>query len=382
MVPMPKTHLEIKAAGAGDKTFRMCSAIAARVPAREDGYAHRGRALAKELNDEFTAEADRTFRQVARERGMPYEYVKQQFAQMPGFRYSLAEMNSLGPALVNVIQQGRKVVFVMPHLASRLAETELNVPCEAFRLPFPAFEMVFKDAGTVSALASAGNVPAHAAGDYVSAYVHLESREVGPTLCIAAMGISMDGQVPISIMRHLAMTAGTTLEQALRTEWPVSDPEGQQIVRSLMSGNTNVAEEDDKRFFGPGLAFVRTVVNAVLYMDSADPDISGPLHAGDRVPLVGVSSGARRRKETELRKHSASEYIEVGGSFADPELDGDPNAEAGTSASPESRFRVRGHYKSQAFGSGRTERKTIWILPYWKGPDMAEIVSKPYVLGR
>ena len=42
------------------------------------------------------------------------------------------------------------------------------------------------------------------------------------------------------------------------------------------------------------------------------------------------------------------------------------------------RFIVRGHWTNQAYGKGHALRKRIWILPYWKGPELAEIVSKTY----
>ena len=42
------------------------------------------------------------------------------------------------------------------------------------------------------------------------------------------------------------------------------------------------------------------------------------------------------------------------------------------------RFMVRGHWKRQPYGKGKLLRKHIWILPFWKGPELSEIVSKPY----
>jgi len=42
------------------------------------------------------------------------------------------------------------------------------------------------------------------------------------------------------------------------------------------------------------------------------------------------------------------------------------------------RFIVRGHWTNQAYGKGYLLRKRIWILPYWKGPELSEVVSKKY----
>jgi hypothetical protein len=35
----------------------------------------------------------------------------------------------------------------------------------------------------------------------------------------------------------------------------------------------------------------------------------------------------------------------------------------------QSRHIVRGHYRRQPCGPGRKERKTIWVEPFWRGPD-------------
>jgi hypothetical protein len=42
------------------------------------------------------------------------------------------------------------------------------------------------------------------------------------------------------------------------------------------------------------------------------------------------------------------------------------------------RFIVRGHWKRQPYGPEESLRKLIFIKPYFKGPDMAELINKPY----
>jgi hypothetical protein len=42
---------------------------------------------------------------------------------------------------------------------------------------------------------------------------------------------------------------------------------------------------------------------------------------------------------------------------------------------------VRGHYKRQVIGISKTGRKVIWIEPYWRGPEDAPILSRPFKLG-
>lgn len=43
---------------------------------------------------------------------------------------------------------------------------------------------------------------------------------------------------------------------------------------------------------------------------------------------------------------------------------------------------VRGHWKHQPHGIGRSERKFIHIEPYWRGPEDAPIAVRPHVLGK
>jgi hypothetical protein len=41
---------------------------------------------------------------------------------------------------------------------------------------------------------------------------------------------------------------------------------------------------------------------------------------------------------------------------------------------------VQGHFKRQPFGKNRVERKTIWIEPYYRGPEDAAIAIHPHIL--
>lgn len=43
---------------------------------------------------------------------------------------------------------------------------------------------------------------------------------------------------------------------------------------------------------------------------------------------------------------------------------------------------VRGHYKRTVVGIGRCGRRVVWIQPYWRGPEDAPILVRPYDVGR
>lgn len=42
---------------------------------------------------------------------------------------------------------------------------------------------------------------------------------------------------------------------------------------------------------------------------------------------------------------------------------------------------VRGHWKMQPHGTGRDQRKLIFVEPYWRGPDGAPIAVRPHLAG-
>ena len=44
------------------------------------------------------------------------------------------------------------------------------------------------------------------------------------------------------------------------------------------------------------------------------------------------------------------------------------------------RFIVQGHWRNQAYGEQRKERKLIFIEPYWKGPKYSDVVNNPHLL--
>jgi len=50
----------------------------------------------------------------------------------------------------------------------------------------------------------------------------------------------------------------------------------------------------------------------------------------------------------------------------------------GKHSPPSVQLLVKGHYKRQAHGPGRSERKVIWIEPYWRGPEDAPIRNRSY----
>lgn len=51
---------------------------------------------------------------------------------------------------------------------------------------------------------------------------------------------------------------------------------------------------------------------------------------------------------------------------------------AGTGRKIDTRFIVRGHYRNQPYGKGRAQSRRVWIMPFWKGPEIGEVASRKY----
>lgn len=124
----------------------------------------------------------------------------------------------------------------------------------------------------------------------------------------------------------------------------------------------------------------RLALNAALYIASGDADVRlddtkrRELHTR----LQGLKGRSKREKLLEqLRREKQRKVYIVGGMTR-------LSREYATVSQQRRqllvRFRVRGHFRHQACGPGLTERKLIWVAPFWKGPTYAELVEKGYVV--
>lgn len=52
------------------------------------------------------------------------------------------------------------------------------------------------------------------------------------------------------------------------------------------------------------------------------------------------------------------------------------------SGTPSVQSLVRGHHKRQVIGTGRLGRRVIWVEPYWRGPEGAPILGRPYSISK
>lgn len=273
----------------------------------------------------------------------------------------------------NHIQANEPTFFVNGDLAARLARTEMNVPNDFIRLPFKSCLFVFDDADTERSLyalnAADTTPPINAPISVFASDLDIEAERV---IRITAMH-GRDNRVRFCVKRDLRLLPGQDLEDALHTQWG-----GQSSGVSPTGDRIG----DDRQFMEEGLTFIRTVLNVVLYISSATPEMSPTMAASDRYVPLGPERSAQRRREHEANfrsQTSSVRYIEIGASYRpfDASEDGDQIAGA-SRKSVVDRTHVRGHWKPQAHGPGWSLRKVIWVEPYWRGDDMADAIGRPY----
>lgn len=107
---------------------------------------------------------------------------------------------------------------------------------------------------------------------------------------------------------------------------------------------------------------INLTFNTILYINDKS-----------RIAIETEVARVRSDKDHKTGKFHQTQYILLKPPKAYKKL-----TEESTGKKIDKRFIVRGHWRQQAFGENMKERRRMWIKPYWKGPEISEVVSKPY----
>lgn len=297
------------------------------------------------------------------------------------------KIGTLGEYLstLNFEKAGKKVFSFSDQLIARLADTALDAPAEYLRLPFFSCMFFIRSRVAIDALYRIGGRPPPSSAPLSIFLCELPFHGMRKIMIQVFHGD--DGALHNFVKRELLINPKWTIERSLRTDWTnlnVQHPDwnaGDGPSIGDVIGHT----EDEAVFYEDGLHFFRIVVNAILYLASTDPDLSlraSPVAAMQAQAKATLNGYKRHALEQELERYSKLDGAVVGENLP-PIIAGRPHSH-GPSGSPgldahyDRRFLVRGHWRNQAHGEEMKLRKLIWIQPYWKGPEMAEMVNKPY----
>jgi hypothetical protein len=335
-------------------------------------------------------------RQTASISGESEQRVREEFASNPEAQAQInAFMEPLAIdyyALLNFALFGKKVFYLHDGLIQRLACTEMNVTCPFLQLPFPACMFVFTSREAIDALyrLEAGAPNSTDKIDYatpVTVFVmmtpaksFLESRRLG----IIAAHANQSHTYKL-VKRNLMLVDEWNLEQALATNWTELYNLQHGITGSLA---TNGADGQvwkpisDDIFFNEGLLFFRLILNAALYISSADAQLQPGSSVEAGIAGSGQSAGQNSRHNQQQSKQRLSSlgFISVGAQIPIASPDGSEPCLSADRRGLSVRFTVRGHWRHQACGPNFQNRTLKFIQPYKKGPEMADLINKPYLV--
>lgn len=345
--------------------------------------------------------AEALIQKTAERANLPIEIIRSHAGMVPEFLHQIKLLTKTVEQdyynYLNFELFDRKTFYFSDNLTDNLAETEMEIDPALVRPPFDCSLFVFTADSIINAACSAfdGKVRPENPGGVVSAMVVYHSdrqTKDGVNFNSLLMAISYwEGNRQVFyIKREVALFPGGSIEKALKTEWNeiLSNGElGAGIYSSLYGLYGEDRATKDEEFYTDGLHLFRIVLNAVLYLGSSDPDIvqkvSAKHEAVERAGKINSRVKAKLARK-EASRESALDYASVGESIEpiviSPGSGSGPLENSGRGRCSFARFIVRGHWRNQVHGEGRTKRKLIWIKPHFKGPEITEVVNRPYVV--
>lgn len=159
-----------------------------------------------------------------------------------------------------------------------------------------------------------------------------------------------------------------------KSDWSMSDWLSKNQPKKMW-----MEAEQDERDLRLRLAFRRFYVNFCLYISERGK--------GQKERKYTTRS-AKKRNKKKPKKMEAETWIigreiKIGSDLIDGAKDY-INSGRGSGAGWKIKKRsiVRGHWRNQVCGVGRSERKKIWIAPFWRGPEKGAKVQHIYTTDR
>ena len=299
------------------------------------------------------------------------------------------ELSTRYYALLNFELFGTKTFYLQDGLVQHLACTEMNVVAPLLELPFPACMFVLTSRESIDALyrmhwAAHPEQRGRRLIDYkapISVFLILTEKAADQPyrqLNIIAFHANRE-EYHLMITRRLCLHDDWTVGEALTTDWTNLDAQIEKRKHVNAEGEWETVE--DSLFYTDGLLFFRIILNAALYISSADAELvhRPPDQETVKQEIERIPSRVKRQELKQAARHASRlPYIVVGASI--------PEAEAIPTSAPEAkrtlsvRFTVRGHWRHQACGPGLKDHVLRFIRPYTKGPEMADLINKPYLV--
>lgn len=285
-------------------------------------------------------------------------------------------------AIANWVHHGGIVYRVAPELTKMLLASEIRIPFDMFRLPFGSFYVEFSGLDILIHNEDGTSDP------YLGSYVWngipepewAPEGEAGkPVLYMFHVSRHRDGKGTFLRTPEGYVRVPET-SNVIRSWYPYEDlkREGFSIEvfdrlmrRATDAGRTGVEE----RFVEEWAQIERLIAAGIVYLTMPDV-VQEERSPGGEVAKVlrsarTVRNPSKQRKLLKrLGRMSTQRYLYL--PYVKPE---------GESLPPSGKWKltkrvpVTGHFKAQPHGPANSLRKTVWIRPYWKGPEGSEMSS-------
>jgi hypothetical protein len=264
----------------------------------------------------------------------------------------------------------RKTFYITSNLYEHLSQTSIDMDCGLAKLPFLSCLFVYDSPQAIELLYQIDKKPPPTYEGAVSVFISEAISEKERNFFLHIVHSDMQN-VYTAIKRQLLLRDGWTLEQVLRTDWLKINPD-------LANGDAT----NDEVFYTSGLNFFRSVINTILYLGTSNPDLVEQVspHPEMESQLARATSREKRKEiKRIMKKVSHTNYIVVGHYI--PKLLPRDEHESQKRRELNVRFIVRGHWRNQPCGPENSLRRMIWIKPYYKGPEISQVIkNRPYIV--
>jgi len=309
-----------------------------------------------------------------------------EFEKSPEFRNFHYSKHSDYLMLINFENFGKKTFHINHNLVENLYQTNLDVDSDLLQLPFETCLFVYNSKVAIQAFYSFQKEAIEI--DFstpLSIFAYSLPAEEGKRKILFACWHANDKRNYSFVKRELLIRDGWNIEKTLQTDWEDIYSGG----NSQLQNNIDHSPENDgdNLFYEDGLMFFRILVNTILYISSSEPMLTEvqSQHAILLKKMHSLRAKTKKRKiKNKLKKISKLDFTEVGGNTQPIVIEKNSKDDAlgknKTDRILGKRFIVRGHWRQQSCGIMLSGRKLIWIKPYYKGPEMADLVTKPYLV--
>ena len=329
----------------------------------------------------------------SREQGLPPTVIQRETERDPEtwniIEWQHRELSTRYYAFLNFELFGTKTFYLQDGLVQHLACTEMNVVAPLLELPFPACMFVLTSRESIDALyrmhwAAHPEQRGRKLIDYKAPIsVFLVLTQKAPDQPYRQLNIitfhANREKCHLMVSRRLCLHDDWTLLEALTTDWANLDTQIEKRKHVDAEGQWETVE--DSLFYSHGLLFFRIILNAVLYISSADAELEHRPSDQEtaKQEIERIPSRVKRHELKQAARHASRlPYIVVGASI--PAAEDIPTSAPEAKRSLSVRFTVRGHWRHQACGPGLKDHVLRFIKPYIKGPEMAYLINKPYLV--